>query len=165
MSKQKKHPKPTGPVPSQAHVQTQLLGEIQTLIQSARQRAAVAVNAELSLLYWQVGQRIQQEMLQGQRADYGKQLIQNLSVALTFEYGKGWSTKQLRHCLRFVEIVSQEQKVSVLRRQLSWSHLRILMHQEGTLTGVKFNLCYTQTRQTVFSELQNFLPRLSMVSG
>lgn len=120
MSKQSNPSKNTATMPTQAQVQTQLLGEIHTLIQSARQRA---------------------------------------------DYGKGWSAKQLRHCLRFVEIFPQEQKVSVLRRQLSWSHLRILRHQEGTLTGVKFNLCYTQTRQTVFSELQNFLPRLSMVSG
>lgn len=52
-----------------------LFQDIDQLIDAARQRAAVAVNAELTLLYWQVGQRIQTEVLQGQRAEYGKQII------------------------------------------------------------------------------------------
>ena len=120
-------------LPVSVSVQKEVFSDIQTLIQSARQRAAVAVNAELSLLYWQVGQRIQQEVLKGQRADYGKQLIKNLSAALTREYGKGWSAKQLRHCLRFVEVFPQEQKVSAVRRQLSWTHLKTLIYLDDPL--------------------------------
>jgi len=49
-----------------------LFGEIRQLIDSARQRAAAAVNAELSLLYWQVGCRIHREVLDEKRAQYGK---------------------------------------------------------------------------------------------
>ncbi len=48
-----------------------LFSEIKGLIQSARQRAAVAVNAELTRLYWQVGERINTVVLKGERADYG----------------------------------------------------------------------------------------------
>ncbi|RUS96567.1 hypothetical protein DSM106972_087540 [Dulcicalothrix desertica PCC 7102] len=49
-----------------------LFQEIRQLIDTAKQRAAVAVNAEITLLYWQVGKRIQTEVLQGQRAEYDK---------------------------------------------------------------------------------------------
>ena len=44
---------------------TPLFRDIRSLIDSARQRAAVAVNTELTMLYWQVGRRIQTELLKG----------------------------------------------------------------------------------------------------
>ncbi|MBO3462172.1 DUF1016 N-terminal domain-containing protein [Aetokthonos hydrillicola] len=110
-----------------------LFQEIRQLIDVARQRAAVAVNAEITLLYWQVGKRIQTEVLQGQRAEYGKQVIVSLSQQLTQTYGKGWSEKQLRHCLHFAETFPDEQIVSTLRRQLSWTHIKTLMYIDEPL--------------------------------
>ena len=77
--------------------------EIKQLIQSAKQRAAVAVNAELTLLYWQVGKRISSEVLKDERAEYGIEVIGNLARDLTDAFGKGWSKKHLHHCLRFAE--------------------------------------------------------------
>ena len=56
-----------------------LAAEVKQLIQSAKQRAVVAVNAELTLLYWQVGKRIAAEVLKGERAEYGKQVITGLA--------------------------------------------------------------------------------------
>jgi hypothetical protein len=100
-----------------------LFQDIGQLIDAARQRAAVAVNAELTLLYWQVGQRIQTEVLQGQRAEYGKQVIRSLSQRLTQAYGRGWGERQLRNCLRFAEQFPDRQIVQTLSAQLSWSHL------------------------------------------
>jgi len=105
-----------------------LFQEIKQLIDVAKQRAAVAINAERTLLYWQVGKRIQTEVLQGQRAEYGKQIIVSLSQQLTQTYGRGWSEKQLRHCLHFAETFPDEQIVSTLRRELSWTHIKTLMY-------------------------------------
>jgi hypothetical protein len=105
----------------------QLFQEIRQLIDTAKQRAAVAVNAELTLLYWQVGQRIQTQILQGDRAEYGKQIINTLSEQLTQTYGKGWSEKQLRHCVHFAETFPDLEIVPTLGRQLSWTHLKTLM--------------------------------------
>jgi hypothetical protein len=53
--------------------------EVKQLIHAAKQRAVVAVNAELTLLYWQVGRRIADEVLQGERAEYGQQIVLELS--------------------------------------------------------------------------------------
>jgi hypothetical protein len=110
-----------------------LFQEIRQLIDVAKQRAAVAINAEITLLYWQVGKRIQTEVLQGQRAEYGKQIIVSLSQQLTQTYGRGWSEKQLRHCLHFAETFPDEQIVSTLRRQLSWTHIKTLMYIDEPL--------------------------------
>ena len=110
-----------------------LLADIRQLIEHAKQRAATAVNAELSLLYWHIGRRIQTEVLQGHRAEYGKQIIAALAQQLTIDYGKGWSEKQLRHCLRVAEIFADEAIFSAVRRKLSWSHIKTLMYLDDSL--------------------------------
>jgi len=71
-----------------------LVSEVRQLIDTAKQRAAVAVNAEISLLYWQIGRRIQQDVLQGERTEYGKQIVNQLAKQLTEHYGKGWGVRQ-----------------------------------------------------------------------
>ncbi len=111
----------------------ELLTDIRQLIDTARDRAAAAVNAELSLLYWQIGKRIHTEILQSKRAEYGAEIIKGLANTLMLEYGKGWSEKQLRHCLYTVETFPNEAIFSTLRRQLSWSHLKELVYIKDKL--------------------------------
>ena len=77
-----------------------LVGEIKTLIEQSRQQVAVTVNATMTMLYWQIGKRINEEVLKDKRAEYGKQIVISLARQLQAEYGSGWSEKQLRHCLR-----------------------------------------------------------------
>jgi predicted nuclease of restriction endonuclease-like (RecB) superfamily len=103
-----------------------LIAEIRQLIDSARQRAAAAVNAELSLLYWQVGRRLAIEVLGGERASYGERVVAQLAEQLTAEYGRGWGERQLRNCLRFAETFPDETIVHTVCAKLSWSHLRLL---------------------------------------
>ena len=55
------------------------------------------------MLYWHVGRRIRTELLQGQRAEYGRQVVSTLAAHLTREYGKGWSEQQLWFCLQAAE--------------------------------------------------------------
>ena len=114
-------------------VDSSLVIEVKQLIQSAKQRAVVAVNAELTLLYWQVGKRIADEVLNGERAEYGKQVIDHLAYDLTMAFGKGWNKKQLHHCLRFAEIFPEPEIVSALRRQLSWTHFKSLIYLDDSL--------------------------------
>ena len=52
-----------------------LVGEIKTLIEQSRQQVAVTVNATMTMLYWQIGRRINQEVLKEQRAEYGRQIV------------------------------------------------------------------------------------------
>ncbi len=104
-----------------------VLTEIRQLIEEARQRTAVAVNAELSLLYWKVGQCIRREVLSSDRAEYGKQVINNLSLQLTTAYGKGWSVRQLWLCIKFVDVLPDSSILHTLCAELTWSHIRLLI--------------------------------------
>ncbi|KAF1083678.1 MAG: hypothetical protein GQF41_0456 [Candidatus Rifleibacterium amylolyticum] len=110
-----------------------LFSEVKELIISAKNRAVVAVNAELTLLYWQVGKRIATEILAGERAEYGRQIIDNLAGKLTNDFGQGWGAKQLRHCVRFAEVFPDEKIVYAVRRQLSWTHLRLIIYMDNQL--------------------------------
>ena len=80
-----------------------LFSEIKQLIEEAKQNVAIAVNAATTILYWNIGGQINKDILGNKRAEYGKEVVNSLSKNLTEEYGKGWSEKQLRHCLRFAE--------------------------------------------------------------
>lgn len=106
----------------------QLTQEIISLVHAAKQRAAVAVNAELTLLYWHVGQRIRQEILKGERAEYGQHIIGNLSKALTAQLGRGWGKSQLNYYVKFAEVFDDINIVHAVRGQLSWTHLKTLMY-------------------------------------
>ncbi len=85
------------------------------------------------MLYWQVGKRINDEVLNNERAEYGKQVVETLSVKLTEEYGSGWSRKQLLHCLRFATVFSDTEIVYALRRQLTWTHIRSIIYMDDPL--------------------------------
>ncbi|MFC2996394.1 YhcG family protein [Acinetobacter sichuanensis] len=101
---------------------TVLSQDIIALVHSAKQRAAVSVNAELTLLYWTVGQRIQQEILKGERAEYGLQVIANLAKTLTQQLGKGWSKRNLAQMIKFAQLFPDLNIVQAVTAQLSWTH-------------------------------------------
>lgn len=119
-----------------------LFGDVRTLIDEAKQRAVTTVNRELTLLYWHIGKRLDQEILKGERADYGKQVIASLSALLTVEYGRGWSKRQLHYCLQFAQYFPDEQIVHALSAQLSWTHLRqIIGLDDGLKRDFYIEMC------------------------
>ena len=100
-----------------------LHAELHALIASSRQRLAGAVNAELTRLYWSVGERLRTEVLGGaDRAKYGDQLIQRVGDQLAQEFGRGFEAKNLRRMVQFAQTFPQPEIVATLSRQLSWSH-------------------------------------------
>ena len=102
---------------------TTLHAELRTLIANSRQRLAGAVNAELTRLYWSVGERLRTEVLGGaDRAKYGDQLIQRFGEQLAQEFGRGFEAKNLRRMVQFAQAFPQPEIVATLSRQLSWSH-------------------------------------------
>lgn len=112
---------------------TPLLADIRLLIDGARQRVASAVNAELTQLYWHIGRRISTELLQGQRAEYGKQVVAELARQLTVDFGKGWGERQLHYCVRVAAAFPDAEIVNTLCSQLSWSHLRLILQIDAPL--------------------------------
>ena len=99
-----------------------LFNELSKLIEQNKQQAAVQVNSTITILFWQVGNRIYQEILQNKRAKYGKQIVPTLSAQLENKYGRNFTEKNVRRMLRFAEQFTDFQIVVTLSRQLSWSH-------------------------------------------
>ena len=120
----------TNPIPTDDN---RLLVDVRHLIDAARQRVAGAINAELTQLYWQIGRRMNSELLQGQRAEYGKRVIAELARQLITDFGKGWSERQLRYCLRVAEIFPEVEILHTVCSQLSWSHLRLIIQIDDSL--------------------------------
>ena len=97
--------------------------ELRALIAASRQRLAGAVNAELTRLYWTVGQRLATEVLGGERAEYGAQLMARLGRQLADEFGRGFEAKNLHRMVKFAQAFPEAEIVATLSRQLSWSHV------------------------------------------
>ena len=100
-----------------------LFDEIRSLIEQTRSRVAQTVNSALVLMNWHIGKRINDEILQNKRAEYGKEILPTLSAKLQPEYGKGFSSRNLAKMVQFAELFPDAEIVSSLTRQLSWSHI------------------------------------------
>ena len=126
-----------------------LLHDIRQLIEDSRSRLAVTVNSALTLLYWNIGRRIHTEVLKGERAEYGEQIVATLAKQLETGYGRGFSSKNLRHMLRFAEVFPSEEIVYALSRQLSWTHLRSLIYIDNSLKREFYiEMCRTERWST-----------------
>ena len=104
-----------------------LYEEISEMIEQSRRVIYSRANAETVLLFWKIGQRVNSEVLNHKRADYGKQIVVTLSRQLTEKYGRSYDEKNLRRMLQFAEQFSDDEIVVSLSRHLSWSHFLALI--------------------------------------
>ena len=99
-------------------------GEIQNIIEASKHSVSRAVNLTLVKTYWKIGQLIFQEEQRGKnRADYGQYIIIELSKKLSRDYGKGFSSTNLKQMRQFYIQFPISQTLS---GQLSWSHYLVL---------------------------------------
>lgn len=124
-----------------------LFERISELIEQARKRVVTAVNVAEVYTKYSVGKYIVEDEQQGEyRAQYGKQVLQNLSIKLTERFGDGWTVDTLKRCRYFYNVYCLEEKretllpnsqivrnesVNDLTFSLSWSHYLILMRIEN----------------------------------
>jgi predicted nuclease of restriction endonuclease-like (RecB) superfamily len=104
-----------------------LVRDVRQMIEETRSMVATAVNAGLTMLYWNIGKRIREEILRGKRAEYGQEIVASLGRELVDEYGNGFTMKNLRRMIQFAEVFPDEEIVAALRRQLSWTHFLALI--------------------------------------
>jgi DUF1016 N-terminal domain len=116
-----------------------LYSKIAELLHAARQTVVRAVNQTMVYSYYEIGRMIVEDEQQGkERAEYGKQVLEELSLKLTQNFGKGFSVVNLRQMRAFYLIYAIQQTASAElqtpRFQLSWSHylklMRIKIEQE-----------------------------------
>lgn len=124
------------PIDSIEVQQKQLLSDLRQVINKARNKVASTVNFELSMMYWHIGERINRDVLQGKRAEYGKQIVENVAKQLQMEFGaKGLDAKNIRRMMIFAAKFPQEEIVASLMRKLSWTHILQILPLKDTLAA------------------------------
>ena len=105
--------------------------EIRGLLKSARENIVSTINSTMAKTYFLIGKKIVEEEQNGEeRAEYGEELVKNLSLKLTKEFGKGFSKRNLWQMKQFYLVYSKVQTLSA-QFKLSWSHYLILMRMEN----------------------------------
>jgi len=110
-----------------------LYNNIADLISNSKERVYKSVNKELIYIYWNIGKTIKEDIIKKERADYGKQIIDNLSKELSDSYGRGYSRRNLFNMIAFYETFSDFEIVHTLSAQLAWSHIKELISIEDNL--------------------------------
>ena len=107
---------------------TDYINDISNILRAARKYVVSSVNSAMVQAYWLIGKRIvMQEQNGNDRAEYGKQIIEKLSEALTMEFGKGFSKSNL---WSFKQFYLTFPILHSLRGELSWTHYRLLLRVE-----------------------------------
>ena len=137
--------------------------KVADLLKEARKSIVQTVNKTMVLTYFEIGKLIIEEEQNGkERAEYGKQIIKELSSRLSIEFGKGFSVTNLKQMRTFYltyskgQTVSAESDESIVQHynlQLSWSHYLFLMRIEN-LDERKYYEIETYSNNWSLRELQ-----------
>ncbi len=105
--------------------------EIRDIINQAKEKAFSAVNTELINLYWNVGKYISEKI---NKSEWGKGVVNNLSDYLrrTEPDLKGFSSQNLWRMKQFCETYYQNEKLSSLVREISWTNNMIIISKSKT---------------------------------
>ncbi len=115
-------------------IQKNLYDDIFRLVEEARTFVANTANKTITIMYWKIGERINSVLLDNQRAEYGKQIVSQLTTQLQNSFGKrGFQERNIRRMMQFAELFPDFQIVSEVATQLSWSHFVELFAIKDTL--------------------------------
>ncbi len=115
-------------------VESRLLSDVRQLIESTKSQVAVTVNSAMTMMYWHIGDRINRELLGGERAAYGKQIVARLSRELIQQYGgREFSEKNLNRMRLFATRFPNLEIWTPVVSKLSWSHFLQVMPIEDDL--------------------------------
>jgi len=126
-----------------------LYNDIAGLIDNTKEKVYRSVNTELINLYWNIGRTIKEDIIKKERAEYGKQIVDNLSKELTYNYGNGYSRSNLFRMVQFYEAFSKQEIVATLSQQLTWSHIKELISVEDNLKRDFYSIMCNTERWSV----------------
>ncbi|MCP4132537.1 MAG: DUF1016 domain-containing protein [bacterium] len=110
-----------------------LFKEISSLINEAKSNIKVAVNSGMVQLYWNIGKTIKADILNNKRADYGKKVVEQLSLELTKSFGRGFEKTSLTRMIKFYDTFPENSIVVTLSQQFAWSHFVEFIKIEDSL--------------------------------
>lgn len=116
-----------------------VFNDIKELVINSRNKVYQTVNSEMLNLYWNIGKVIMEIQKGDERATYGEAILDNLSQKLTKEFGKGFSSRNLRTMRKFYITYPIWTTVS---SKLSWSHyLELIKIDEEPIRNFYLNEC------------------------
>lgn len=104
------------------NIEKLLFTDLAQIIEQGKSQLTKQVNSTITLVYWQVGYKINTYILENKRAEYGKQILVPVAQQLVEKFGNGFAEKNLRRMMQFATIFNDFQIVVTASRQLSWSH-------------------------------------------
>jgi len=120
----------------------QLITDLKELVDKTKYQVAAQVNSAMVVLYWKIGQRINEDILGNKRAEYGKEIIFQISQQLTLEFGNSFSEKNIRKMIQFASVFDDFEIVASAMRQLSWTHFLLLIPiSEDTKRNFYLEVC------------------------
>jgi len=99
-----------------------LYKSIQELIETAKSRVAIKVNSEITILYYNIGKLIKENILNLEKPEYGKSVIKELSIRLMEKYGSGYSYSNLYRMIQLSSSFDSVEIFATVSQKLSWSH-------------------------------------------
>ena len=98
-----------------------ILNDLVSIVEKTKTQIAIQANSSLTIMFWQIGKRIQSDILENNRAKYGKEIVVSLSRELTTNFGNSFKDKIIRRMIQFFEKFPEFENVVTLSRHLSWS--------------------------------------------
>ena len=100
-----------------------LFERVAAIIENRKARIESHVNAELTFMYWEIGNFINSIILDDERGEYGKQILATLSPKLSAQYGRGFEVTNIYRMMRFADKFNDIEILATLSPKLSWSHI------------------------------------------
>lgn len=105
-----------------------LINDVKNIINNGKNNAYSAINNSIINTYWNIGKRIFDEEQDGEnRAQYGKEIIETLVEELISEFGKGFTSRNLRYFRRFYLMFPDRSIWNACVPNLTWTHFRMLL--------------------------------------
>jgi len=98
-------------------IEKSLFSDLAQIIEQGKQQAVAQVNSTQTLTYWYVGKKINEHILNNQRAEYGKEIVAPVARQLVEEFGKSFELKNLYRMMQFAEKFMELEIVVPLARQ------------------------------------------------
>ena len=146
-----------------------MFNDVCAIVEQTKNRVAVNVNAEQNVMFWLIGKRINEDVLDNKRASYGKQIVSTLSTQLQKHYAsREYGVRNLRRMMQFAREFRQKEIVSMMTTQLTWSHIVELLPLKDDLQREFYSTMAIAERwnvKTLRSQMDGMLYERTLISG
>lgn len=147
----------------------ELYADVCKLVEEARIHVAKTANQTITLLYWKIGKRINADLLDGKRAEYGKQIVSQVATQLQNQYGsRGFQERNIHRMMQFADLFADYKIVSQAATKLSWSHfIELLAIKEALQREFYLTMAMNEQwgRDTMRAKIDGLLFERTLISN